>query len=610
MTEPGTDPDREKGISLYKFLLELTRLRTRVVHSIDDYPTRTIFLGDVPIDHRCRSGLWVREGLPEDGRQDLLPRADDCWLEVDKPDLAPPPKPSESLRPWIVEEQLHDSKLDFPELRAERLLLDENGDATTIELSNEPGVEDDWNHFVEEEWWPWAARDRRLRPLQDLYAKLFSIHQALGLEGERYELLVGQGLLAWKSAGGLDVKRHLLVASAAIQHDADRGIITVGPAGDGPDLRLEEEMVPPEQRPSVLGRGDVDDLRQSVGDQIFTPVPVDRLLRTWVQDADAAGQYSESLSPPPRSAEPIVHLAPALVLRERTDRSFLRAFEEILEQLEAGEPVPEGLKRFVTAADAWNPGSGGSPSGGSAAGSSEIYFPLPANAEQREIVDRLGRRPGVLVQGPPGTGKSHTIVNLICHLLATGQRVLVTSHTARALAVIQRLLQKRVAVIAPLAVVAMGNDRDSLEAMEGSVQGITSRQNSWDPRVAQRTIESQVERLDEARRLKASTLTRLRELREQETLRQGLRFGSYSGTLGQIASQLRSEEEELGWLAEAVGGEASPLLAPQSSAGFSGFSALQPSTLQKRGGSKPQTLRLSRAPRICRDSLNSSKKLS
>ncbi|MGE5599552.1 MAG: hypothetical protein ACM3XS_09250 [Bacteroidota bacterium] len=25
------------------------------------------------------------------------------------------------------------------------------------------------------------------------------------------------------------------------------------------------------------------------------------------------------------------------------------------------------------------------------------------------------------MQGPPGTGKSHTIANLICHLLATGQ---------------------------------------------------------------------------------------------------------------------------------------------------------------------------------------------
>ena len=29
--------------------------------------------------------------------------------------------------------------------------------------------------------------------------------------------------------------------------------------------------------------------------------------------------------------------------------------------------------------------------------------------------------------GPPGTGKSHTIANVICHYLAKGRRVLVTS---------------------------------------------------------------------------------------------------------------------------------------------------------------------------------------
>ena len=66
-----------------------------------------------------------------------------------------------------------------------------------------------------------------------------------------------------------------------------------------------------------------------------------------------------------------------------------------------------------------------------------MYFPLPANDAQQEIMRRLRRQRGVLVQGPPGTGKSHTIVNLVSHLLATDQRVLVTSHTARALKVLR-----------------------------------------------------------------------------------------------------------------------------------------------------------------------------
>ena len=73
-----------------------------------------------------------------------------------------------------------------------------------------------------------------------------------------------------------------------------------------------------------------------------------------------------------------------------------------------------------------------------------MYFPLPANAEQESIVNKIQTQNGVLVQGPPGTGKSHTIANLICHLLAQGQRVLVTSHTARALKVLKDKLPKEV----------------------------------------------------------------------------------------------------------------------------------------------------------------------
>ena len=43
----------------------------------------------------------------------------------------------------------------------------------------------------------------------------------------------------------------------------------------------------------------------------------------------------------------------------------------------------------------------------------------------------------MLVQGPPGTGKSHTIANLIGHLLARGETILVTGHTTKALRVLR-----------------------------------------------------------------------------------------------------------------------------------------------------------------------------
>ena len=72
------------------------------------------------------------------------------------------------------------------------------------------------------------------------------------------------------------------------------------------------------------------------------------------------------------------------------------------------------------------------------------YFPFPSNPAQ-ERVALLAERPEnrvVVVQGPPGTGKSLTIANTVAHLVASGQRVLVTSQKDEALRVVDELLRR------------------------------------------------------------------------------------------------------------------------------------------------------------------------
>src|SRR5581483_342458 len=108
----------------------------------------------------------------------------------------------------------------------------------------------------------------------------------------------------------------------------------------------------------------------------------------------------------------------------------------------------------------------------------EIYFPLPANREQRRIVEAIESQRGVLVQGPPGTGKSHTIANLICHLLATGKRVLITAETGRALRVLKDKLPTQ---IQPLCVSLLGQSGDAFAELNSAVQEITTRFMSWSP---------------------------------------------------------------------------------------------------------------------------------
>ena len=168
----------------------------------------------------------------------------------------------------------------------------------------------------------------------------------------------------------------------------------------------------------------------------------------------------------------------------------------------------------------------------------EIYFPLPANREQRRIVEAISHRRGVLVQGPPGTGKSHTIANLVCHLLASGKKVLITAETGRALKVLKSKLPED---IQPLCVSLLGQGGDAFAELNAAVQGITSRFATWTPGAYDERIAEVERELDARRRALAKIDTELRSLREDETYPHSLMSGAYMGTASAIARRVADE---------------------------------------------------------------------
>jgi very-short-patch-repair endonuclease len=105
----------------------------------------------------------------------------------------------------------------------------------------------------------------------------------------------------------------------------------------------------------------------------------------------------------------------------------------------------------------------------------ELYFPLPYNDEQVSIIRKLEHKDGVVVQGPPGTGKTHTIANVICHYLAQGKRVLVTSKADTALAVLQDKLPDR---IRELSVALLADETDGMKQFENSIGKIAAQVSS------------------------------------------------------------------------------------------------------------------------------------
>lgn len=71
----------------------------------------------------------------------------------------------------------------------------------------------------------------------------------------------------------------------------------------------------------------------------------------------------------------------------------------------------------------------------------ELYFPFLYDKYQLSTLSILGNK-AAIIQGPPGTGKSETISNILCHLAATGNKVLFVSQKAQALKVVKDKLKK------------------------------------------------------------------------------------------------------------------------------------------------------------------------
>ncbi|MBU2622322.1 MAG: hypothetical protein KKD92_08400 [Proteobacteria bacterium] len=68
----------------------------------------------------------------------------------------------------------------------------------------------------------------------------------------------------------------------------------------------------------------------------------------------------------------------------------------------------------------------------------EHFFPKPWNLAQERVAKHIMDGKLISVTGPPGTGKTHAIANLVCHLVAKGKTVLVSSEKNQALVVLAK----------------------------------------------------------------------------------------------------------------------------------------------------------------------------
>ena len=525
-----------KSFSLLSFLRAVVGLRQKRVTQYSD-DDRLIYFGTLPHDEKYIKSPFLTPPVDEN---DSPP-----WLVVQKAKMPVTPALPLVLKPWIAEAALTDPE-NQPQLPEEASSFesharDGDGEVITLRLAEHPKIQAKWEAYLSKSWRPWADSKKHWEKLQTAYSELDEIRRVQEDGGERFELVLAFGLLQWQSDDE-SIERHMFVAPAEITLNPTRGRLTVEPAGSFEQFRLETDMLPPSEIPAV----DLDEKLAELDTAAWSKKRVAPLLRNAANAwrADAQADANKMLKRTALRHVPTLVFAPALVLRKRRSSAYNDILNQLTVALEADPGVTAAPWAALVLEESDHTAAQQDPSDAPQPIAGDYRFPLPANDEQMEILDRLRSNAGVLVKGPPGTGKSHTIANLICHLLSDGHRVLVTAHAPKALAVLRGLLPKE---MQNLCVTSMSGSREDQKLLEDSVNSILAKQATWpadsiiSPKVAElsRSIE-------DMRRQKELAEQKLRDCREAETKPITLP-GGYAGTRGAVARQVMAAAELFSW---------------------------------------------------------------
>lgn len=542
------EQELEKAVRFHQYLHHLVRLRTSVVLDTSQY-IDSLWLCQIPHHALCHCVVW--DYSKEDG--------DPIWVEIKRPILPKVPRPPSECLDWVELKTL-DSYLSEPTLKDKIIKpgTEQNDNPEYLDLLSFPSVVKEWREYLEENWKPWVKEYKEIKEISDIYSLLFNMYQQQKALGESYEVVIGLGLLSHTTKDSANIYRHILVAQTELNFEPNKGTITVKASPEGAKLRFETEMLDPSEQPPVEIQLNLEERLKEISDDIWEKSLIHPVIRSWINSLNPKAIYSEELLPVEKSQSqeiPLASFAPAIILRKRTDIGILKFIEKVIEQLRSTNFIPPSVKVLLSIdspdseTDNFSTSELTVDSKRSVNPPGEIYFPLAFNEEQFKIVKAADYQKGVLVQGPPGTGKSHTIANLICHFLAEGKKVLVTSQTARALKVLKEKLPKQ---IQPLCVSVLGNRQEDFDNLTSAVLEITSKYYSWDKEKNKERIKKLEGELSTFRQILQELKVSLRELREKETYKHTLPGGKYFGTAQEIAQKLKETENRYGWIPDEI----------------------------------------------------------
>lgn len=459
MTAPHVPLEITRATQLFSFLKEFAEQRLPKQKTIAQQ-LWSLALKELP-DH---PSIALSEVLPSDGGDDgsAAGGSGQPLLTVKRPKLTNAPRPPALIVPFVSAgwEQATGTINVLPAINRES----RQGTVTERfeESTERVAALAEWKA----RWMEWSKAELPAVRAMAVYSRLYELRGKMALESEQVELLIGDGRLRWNRVDG-QIDHPILLQRVELEFDTAKNEFRIVDADRPPELYttvLDNEFITPGQHQA---------LRVALEQGGFHPLAgelTSGFLRQVVGNLGPNGEFTDNRPLPAIGMEPLIGRDPYLILRTRPP-GFASAFAKILDDLNRRTTLPVSLTRLTGVDD----GAVSTESGSSTppwGAPPDVLLSKPANDEQVKIARALEKNHAVLVQGPPGTGKSHTIANLIGHLVAQGKRVLVTSHSTKALKVLR---DQVVEPLQPLCVSVLDTDSESRAQLESSIQGILSR---------------------------------------------------------------------------------------------------------------------------------------
>ena len=478
-----TIEERERVKSIFTFLKGMAELKMTSVLDIDKQLWKK-YMAQIPQDDEYvhvsyRDTLKAVAGTA-DVTADEDAAEDDWILTVRKPELSACPAPDDILRPWLLPGwDRYDEKVRHHTERPRQ----KRGDAEVSLWEEREIFEENASRVKVYRAWLkkrelWVEEYVRLSQIRELFLELRRVSKELEQDSETKELVVGNGILT--DNNDLSIRHPILLKRVRMTFDARRNEVAIR------DTEAESELYT-----TVLAASEnvhhnaVPNVLQALVQNDFHPL--DRtdggdFLRGAVRTLSDKGLFlKRNQTPPPNTKERLfLQDNPVFFMRRRVD-GLAKFVDGVLDHIDATGYAPQPLwaiaglheKRTMEERPAQTAEQRLAALGGE---DPEILLAMPANREQLAIAQQIERYDAVIVQGPPGTGKTHTIVNLMGHFLAQGKRILVTSHTKKALSVLREKMPEKMQSLCISLLDETNHD------MERSVDGISSYMSCHDSR--------------------------------------------------------------------------------------------------------------------------------